>query len=114
MHDPLLQHSRPAIVGMDGTRERPPAVRCLAALCCSQQVARGRAGLRQSHLAIAGMHRRVPVGMENDGGDNSPNPVAPAEGLAGRSGSALPHGGEGRGHVTGSPAGESECTPAAA
>ena len=71
MHDPLLQHRRPTIVCMEGAREPASAIRCLAVFHRGPQVAGGRTGLRQDILAVAGVHRRVPIGVEHNGWDGS-------------------------------------------
>ena len=63
VHDPLLQHRHPAIVCMEGARERASAIRYLAVFHRGPQVAGGRTGLRQDILAVSGMHRRVLIGV---------------------------------------------------
>ena len=79
MYDPLLQHRPPTIVCIEGARE-PAAIRRLAVFHRGSQVAGGCPGLCQDILAVAGVHRRVPIGVEHNGWDGV-RPVSLGKGV---------------------------------
>ena len=109
VHDPLFQHRHPAIVCMEGARERASAIRYLAVFHRGPQVACSRPGLGQDMLAVP---RCTVVSLS--AWNTMVGTVRRASltiALASRSSSPLSHNGEGRGDVAGGTTGEAEMYP---